>query len=196
MYESIRGTLKDKHPTQAIVECAGLAYRLSIPLSTYTRLPNPETQVSLYLSHIVREDAHTLYAFFAKEERDLFEELLSISGIGPKAAAGIIGHMAIATLQQAVHAADIRLLSKIPGIGKKTAERLVIEMRDKFSGKAKSKITSIHPISGRGVSQDAISALINLGYNAPDASKAVQAVLTKEPETDLGRLITAALRHI
>ena len=196
MYESIRGMLKDKSPNQAIVECAGLAYRLSIPLSTYTRLPNSEASVYLYLSHIVREDSETLYAFFTKEERNLFEELVSISGIGPKTASGIIGHMELSVFQQAISTADIRLLSKLPGIGKKTAERLVIEMRDKFTGKAKSKISS-PTLSGGGIHQDASSALIHLGYNALEASKAVQAVLDKDPnEKDLGRLITAALRHI
>ena len=104
MYESIQGVLKDKEPLRAIVEAGGIGYRLSIPLSTYTRLPALETPVRLYLSHVVREDAHTLYAFLHKEERDLFETLTTISGIGPKTAAGIIGHMEIGAFQRAVAA--------------------------------------------------------------------------------------------
>ena len=145
----------------------------------------------------MREDSETLYAFIGKDERDLFEELITISGIGPKTACGIIGHMERFAFQQAITSADIRLLSKLPGIGKKTAERLVIEMRDKFSGKGKGKIAALPSPIGVGISHDAICALINLGYNAPDASKAVQAAMSKEQnEADLGKLITAALRHI
>jgi Holliday junction DNA helicase RuvA len=194
MYESIRGVLKEKAPNQAAVECGGISYRLTVPLSTYTRLPAVESQVSLFLSLIVREDAHILYAFWQREERDLFELLLTISGIGPKTAAAVIGHMDVSSFQRAIAAADIRLLSKMPGIGKKTAERLVIEMRDKFQGKGKSSIPL--PPAG-GIHGDAIYALINLGYNAADAQKAVQAALkTHQDETDLGRLITAALRQL
>jgi holliday junction DNA helicase RuvA len=196
MYESIRGTLKDKAPHQAIIECNGIGYRLSIPLSTYTRMPALETDVTLYLSQVVREDAHTLYAFIQKEERDLFEILLSISGIGPKTAAAIIGHMEINAFQRAIASSDIRLLSKMPGIGKKTAERLIIEMRDKFKGKGKSAALPI-PAAGTGIAYDAMNALDNLGYNALDANQAIQAALKTNPnETDLGRLITASLRHI
>ena len=151
----------------------------------------------LYLSQVVREDAHTLYGFLLKEERDLFEVLLSISGIGPKTAAGIIGHMDTGSFQRAIAAADIRLLSKMPGIGKKTAERLVIEMRDKFQKKGKAAASQISLSTADGIMGDAMNALIHLGYNALDAHKAVQTALsTNKDETDLGRLITASLRHM
>ncbi len=199
MYESIKGTLKDKDPLKAIVETAGIAYRLSIPLSTYTRLPHQEAPVFLYLSQVVREDAHILYAFDAKEERDLFEVLLTISGIGPKTALAIVGHMEISAFQRAIGNADIRLLSKLPGIGKKTAERLVIEMRDKFKGIArKDKSSPLLPAQGGdSLEYDAANALINLGYNPLDAQKAVASVRSeKKEETDLGRFITAALQKI
>lgn len=196
MYEAIRGTLKDKEPLKAIVETGGISYRLSIPLSTYVRLPALEASVHLFLSHVVREGSETLYAFLLKEERDLFETLISLSGIGPKTAAGIIGHMEIGAFQRAIHAADIRILSKIPGIGKKTAERLVIEMRDKVKGKGKDVPLALH-VMGGSILGDAVSALMNLGYNPVDAQKAAQSALNeKKDETDLGRLITAALRII
>src|SRR5258708_4277677 len=123
MYESIQGILKEKEPIKAVVEAGGIGYRLAIPLSTYTRLPACETPLKLYLSQVVREDAHTLYAFLLKEERDLFEVLITLSGIGPKTALAIIGHMEMGAFQRAIASADTRLLSKIPGIGKKTAER-------------------------------------------------------------------------
>jgi Holliday junction DNA helicase RuvA len=197
MYESIRGTLKDKAPNQAIVECGGIAYRLTIPLSSYTRLPACETVVSLFLSQVIREDAHTLFAFLQKEDRDLFETLLSISGIGPKTAAGIIGHMEVNAFQRAISTADIRLLSKLPGIGKKTAERLIIEMRDKFKGKNKTIGTPVMTGGVGDLASDAINALVHLGYSAMDAQQAIQEVMnTQKEETDLGRLITAALRRI
>lgn len=151
--------------------------------------------MTLFLSQVIREDAHILYAFLQKEERDLFETLLSISGIGPKTAAGIIGHMEISAFQRAVSTADVRLLSKMPGIGKKTAERLIIEMRDKFKSKSKteglpSRIEGINDLA-----YDAINALVNLGYSAVEARQAIDRVMSEQKdETDLGRLITTALR--
>jgi Holliday junction DNA helicase RuvA len=196
MYEAIRGILKDKDPAKAVVEAGGISYRLTIPLSTYTNLPLIESPVYLFLSEVVREDAHTLYAFLEKEERDLFEILIALSGIGPKTAVAIIGHIDICSFQQAIAAADVRLLSKIPGIGKKTAERLVIEMKDKIKNKGKGFSCSSASL-GSGVIADAIHALMNLGYHSVDAQKAVQKVLQeKKDETDLGSLITAALQHI
>jgi Holliday junction DNA helicase RuvA len=195
MYESIKGILKDKEPLKAILETGGIAYRLVIPLSTYTHLPLLESHVHLFLSQVVREDAHTLYAFLNKEERDLFEILINISGIGPKTAVAIVGHMEISALHRAIGASDIRLLSKIPGIGKKTAERLVIEMRDKLKGKGKG--SPFLSNSDGSLISDAVNALLNLGYNPLDAQKAVQAVISeKKEESDLGKIITAALQKI
>ena len=191
MYEAIQGSLKEKEPLKAIVETGGVSYRLMIPLSTYTHLPPLDSKVHLFLSHVVREDAHTLYAFLVKEERDLFEVLIGLSGIGPKTAIGIVGHMEIGAFQRAINSSDIRILSKIPGIGKKTAERLVIEMRDKFKGKGKG--VSLAP----SLMGDAMQALMNLGYNGLDAQTAVQKALEeKKEESDLGRLITSALQKI
>jgi Holliday junction DNA helicase RuvA len=193
MYDSIQGILTDKTPIKAVVETGGIGYRLAIPLSTYAKLPALEKKVHLYLSQVVREDSNTLYAFLTQEERDLFEVLITLSGIGPKTALAIIGHMELSAFQRAVGAADVRILSKIPGIGKKTAERLVIEMRDKFKGGAKGKPA---PLAG-GLIGDAVNALLNLGYNPLDAQKAVQAAIEeKKEETDLGKIITAALQKM
>ena len=191
----MKGILTDKTPQRAIVEAAGIGYRLTIPLSTYTRLPSLEKPIQFFLSQVVREDSHTLYAFLIKEERDLFETLITISGIGPKTAIAIIGHMELNAFQRAISTADVRLLGKIPGIGKKTAERLVIEMRDKFKGGKKDKAL---PLShSDGIVGDAINALLHLGYNPLDAQKAVQSALEeKKEETDLGKIITAALQKI
>lgn len=195
MYESIKGILIDKTPLKAVVEVNGIGYRLAIPLSTYTRLPALEKPIHLFLSQVVREDSNTLYAFLVKEERDLFETLITLSGIGPKTALTIIGHVELNAFQRAISNADVRLLSKIPGIGKKTAERLVIEMRDKFKG---AKDVKAVPLTGAdGLIGDAMNALIHLGYNPLEAQKAVTSVCEeKKGETDLGKIITAALQKI
>jgi Holliday junction DNA helicase RuvA len=195
MYESIKGQLIDKTPLRAIVEASGIGYRLTIPLSTYTKLPPLEKQIQLFLSHVVREDSQTLYAFLTREERDLFELLITISGIGPKTALAIIGHMEMGAFQRAIGSADVRLLSKIPGIGKKTAERLVIEMRDKFKGGKKEKPLLLS--GGGDLLSDAMNALLHLGYNPLAAQKAVQSVIEeRKEESDLGKIITAALQKI
>jgi len=195
MYESMKGVLVDKTPLKAVLEIGGIGYRLAIPLSTYTRLPALEKTVQLFLSQVVREDSNTLYAFLLKEERDLFEVLITISGIGPKTALAIVGHMEMGAFQRAIAAADVRLLSKIPGIGKKTAERLVIEMRDKFKGGKKDKPLSLS--GAEGIVGDAMNALLHLGYNPLEAQKAVQAALEeKKDETDLGKIISSALQKI
>lgn len=196
MFESIQGILKEKEPLKAILETGGIGYRISIPLNTYSRLPALNTSVLLYLSQVIREDAHTLYGFISKEERDLFETLITVSGIGPKTAVAIIGHMDMAAFHHAIVSSDIRILSKIPGIGKKTAERLVIEMRDKFKNlQKKEKGPSIAVSSMGPLIADAINALMNLGYNPLDAQKAVQKAKEESAEnTDLGTLITIALK--
>lgn len=195
MYESMKGTLVDKTPLKAVLEVGDIGYRLSIPLSTYAKLPALGKTAQVFLSQVVREDSNTLYAFLSKEERDLFEVLITISGIGPKTGLAIIGHMEMAAFQRAIGANDVRLLSKIPGIGKKTAERLVIEMRDKFKGGKTSKPLLL---SGtEGIVSDAMNALLHLGYNPLEAQKAVEAALEeKKEESDLGKIISAALQKI
>ena len=191
MYEAIQGTLKAKEPLKAIVETGGIFYRLLTPISAYARLPAIDHTVLFYLSYVVREDSQTLYAFLEKEERDLFEELTSVSGIGPKTALGIVGHMEIDTFHRAILGSDTILLSKIPGIGKKTAERLIIEMRDHLKkGKGKS-LSSTPSLVG-----DAMQALVNLGYNLPTAKKAIDSAFQEKEETDLAKLIASALQKI
>lgn len=193
MYELIKGNLIDKSPIRAIVETGGIGYRLAIPFNTYTRLPNLQKEVLLFLTQVVREDSNTLYAFSEKEERDLFETLITVSGIGPKTALAIIGHLELAAFHRAIASADYRLISKIPGIGKKTAERLVIEMRDKV----KKTSPQGAAFSGEGgLLSDAVGALLNLGYNPLEAQKAVSAVMEGNQEKNLGKIITAALQKI
>ncbi|MBI3900688.1 MAG: Holliday junction branch migration protein RuvA [Chlamydiia bacterium] len=191
MYEAICGILHAKEPHKVVVETGGVFYRLLIPFSTYSQLPAPDHSIFFYLSYIVREDSQTLYAFLKKEERDLFEQLISVSGIGPKTALGIIGHIEIEAFHNAILLGDTTLLSKIPGVGKKTAERLILEMKDPLRV-SKVKIT----FSTTSITNDAMQALLNLGYNLPHAKKAIDAALKEGEETDLAKLISLALQKI
>ena len=195
MYEFIRGKLASSSPLRAIVDVNGIGYSISVGLSTYSKLPQIGEEVLFYTSFIVREDSHTLYGFLTIAEREFFEKLNHISGIGPKTAIALLGHLDLVDLQMAILHGNVALISKSPGIGKKTAERLVVEMRDKIKQDKTVPGGFLESGQKRGVVGDAISALVNLGYHPIEAQKAVKKIsddLPKDP--DLGRLITAALK--
>jgi holliday junction DNA helicase RuvA len=200
MYEYIKGTLIEATLTKAIIDVQGLGYSLLIPFNNFSKFPAVGSTVTLYVSFVVREDSQKLYGFLTQHERDLFESLLEVSGIGPKTSLCLIGHMEIRDLQTAISQENIQLICKIPGIGKKTAERLIVEMRDKIKkGMVKSIDTLALPNSEeeRGPVSDAVSALINLGYHSAQAEKATKTALGKiQGEPELAKLITAALRCI
>lgn len=197
MFEYIRGKLVTTLPHKAVVDVGGVGYLILIAPSTYSRLPQLGQEVIFYVSPIVREDAHLLYGFLSQSERDFFNKLNLVSGIGPKTANALIGHLEIADLQMAILHGNASLLSKIPGIGKKTAERVIVEMRDKIKNDKTNPISVLDPEGSRGVVADAISALTNLGYQPIQAQKAVKKALGEgEKEPELGRLITLALRSI
>lgn len=199
MYEYIKGTLTETTLTKATVDIQGLGYCLLIPFNNYSKLPSLGASVTFYLSFVVREDSQKLYGFLTRHERDLFESLIEVSGIGPKTALCLVGHMEISELQLAISQGNTQAICKIPGIGKKTAERLVVEMRDKVKKRIDSSQTSLtqDPQGETGVIGDALSALINLGYNNAQAQKAIKTAIGKIPgEVELAKLITAALRCI
>lgn len=194
MFEFIRGKLVSALPHRAVVDAHGIGYGIGIALSTFPKLPPIGQEVFFYLSPIIREDQHLLYGFLTQSERDLFDKINLISGIGPKTSIALLGHLEITDLQMAVLHSNVALLSKVPGIGKKTAERLVIELRDKVKNVDLSTST---PDTAKGVVADALSALANLGYHPIQAQKAIRKVLEgKEKEPDLSSLITAALRSM
>jgi Holliday junction DNA helicase RuvA len=200
MYEYIKGTLIEATVSKAIVEVQGLAYGLLVPFNHFSKLPTSGSTIIFYLSLVVREDSQRLYGFLTRQERDLFENLLEVSGIGPKTALCLIGHMETRDLQTAISQGDVRLICKIPSIGKKTAERLIVEMRDKMK-KDMDKSSAPHTLQGfekeKEPAADAISALINLGYNSVQAHKAIKTALSKvQGEPELAKLITTALRCI
>lgn len=202
MIHFIRGILVDSTPGTAILETAGIGYKVHIPASTYSKLAQHGEETVLHTSLVVREVSQTLYGFFYAEERDLFEALITVSGIGPKIALALIGHLSVNQMHAAIGDQDITLISKVPGIGKKTAQRLVIELRDKFSKSSKAPLPSDFAIQidsdprGQKIA-DAMSALINLGYKQSAAQKALKKSLANLPDTiDLPELITDALKNV
>ena len=173
MIAHLRGKLIAKHPNQAIVEAAGVGYDVTISVPTFSELGSLGADVALHVHTHVREDAIALFGFLHPEEKQLFEKLLSVSGIGPKLAITILSGMAAAEMVAAIKGNDVAKLTKIPGIGKKTAERMVLELRDKL--KDFGLAPAAPPTSP--MEEDVLSALTNLGYQRPLAEKAVATVM-------------------
>jgi holliday junction DNA helicase RuvA len=201
MIEYIKGKLAEAFPSKAIVDVNGIGYRLFIPLNTFAKLPSIGQEVFFYVSSVIREDSHKNYGFLTVLERELFEKLTDVSGIGPKTALALLGHLELEDLHLAISQGNISLISKAPGIGKKTAERLIVELKDKlksFAPSGSSLVSALGLDDPKGVINDAISALVNLGYQPMHAHKAIKTVLSKseKQEIELASLITAALRHI
>jgi holliday junction DNA helicase RuvA len=190
MYEYLKGTLQSASPSKVTLDCSGIGYAIFIPFSTYAKLPQIGNELTCFVSFVVREDSQKLFGFLTEEERDFFDLLHSISGIGPKTALSILGHIEIADLQLAIANNNVKLLYKLPGIGKKTAERLVLDLRD--------KISPSHPAlpAKKQVTHDAISTLINLGYHPAIAQKTIVAILEQTESADLSFIITKALQTI
>jgi Holliday junction DNA helicase RuvA len=173
MIAFLRGTLLEKHPNQAIVETGGVGYDVTVPVSTFTHLPNAGAEVRLRIHTHVREDALALYGFLTQDEKGLFEKLINVSGIGPKLAITILSGLAAADLIHAIRRGEVERLVRIPGIGKKTAERMVLELRDKVPA-----VTGEEPEPAAealsAIDQDVLSALLNLGCGRPQAEAAVR----------------------
>jgi holliday junction DNA helicase RuvA len=184
MITRITGLLVSSTPLSAVVETGGLAYEVHIPVTTAERLPVPGQQVRLHTLAIYREDAQTLYGFSSEEERDFFRLLVEkVTGVGPKMALSVLSKLSLPVLQGAIVAGDVGLLAKCPGIGRKTAERLVIELRDKLPGAGSAPIAAAAsgsaetPVPENKV-RDAVMALVALGYKAADADKSVRQAWT------------------
>ena len=171
MIAHLRGKLISKHPNQAIVEAGGgVGYDVIISVPTFSDLPGLNSEVSLFIHTHVREDALALFGFLRVQEKQLFEKLLSVSGIGPKLAITILSGMSAESMVAAIKGNNVAALTKIPGIGKKTAERMVLELRDKLDafGVAPEAVAATSPVE-----EDVISALVNLGYQRPMAERAL-----------------------
>jgi Holliday junction DNA helicase RuvA len=174
MIALLRGVLLEKHPNQAIVDVAGVGYDVTIPVSTFTKLPEAGAEVRLRIHTHVREDALALYGFLTQDERALFEKLIGVSGIGPTLAVKILSGLAAPDLILSIRRGEVEKLVKLPGIGKKTAERMVLELRDKLpaTGAEEAGMPPVEALSP--VDQDVLSALLNLGCARPHAEAAVR----------------------
>jgi Holliday junction DNA helicase RuvA len=177
----LKGVLRDKRPPWLLIDIGGIGYEVQAPMTTFSALPSTGTEVVLFAHQVVRDDAHQLFGFAQRTERDVFRQLLKVNGVGAKMALAILSGMDAATLGRCVLEGDTTSLSRLPGIGKKTAERLVIEMRDRLGplpagGEAGSSAGGFAPASEMDPAAEAVSALIALGLKPPEASRRVAAV--------------------
>ena len=199
MITFLEGTLREVLPTQVVMEVHGVGYEVLIPLSSYDRLPPPGQSVRL-LTHLqVREDAHTLYGFASPEERDLFRLLVTrVSGVGPKLALSVLSGMDVGRFKAAVVDSDISSIAKISGLGKKTAERIVLELKDKLGVAAAWEAASSGnaPSAEARAANDAVLALIALGYKQVDAAKVVREVALKNQDAGTEDLVRLALQSL
>lgn len=195
----LKGVLRDKQPPWLLVDVGGIGYELQAPMSTFSALPSTGTEVVLFAHQVVRDDAHQLFGFAQRSERDLFRQLLKVNGVGAKMALAILSGMDSATLRRCVLDGDTASLSRLPGIGKKTAERLIVELRDRIAG-APGNGQSGSPF-GIGAmdgamdpAAEAVSALIALGLKAPEASRRVAAIdCADRASEDIVRLALKAM---
>jgi Holliday junction DNA helicase RuvA len=197
MIAFLRGRVLDKHPNRVVIDVNGVGYELYVPLSTYYDLGEAGTEIALHVHTHVREDALQLYGFLTTLEQQLFERLIGISGIGPKLAVAVLSGIDSNELVSSIQRADVARLTRIPGIGKKTAERLVLELKDRLADVAQpATIDGAERAQIDHARGDLISALENLGYHRPLAEKAVDAVRARDGSTPFEDALKGALREL
>ena len=192
MIGSLRGRIASKTPPQLTVDVGGLGYELEAPMSTFFHLPAVGEEVRLLTHLVVREDAHLLYGFATEGERALFRQLLKISGIGPRIALAILSGVSDAAFAHAVREQDAAALMRIPGVGRKTAERLIVEMKDRLDASAPAGQSAAAPASG--AEAEAYSALVALGYKPQEATRLLKAVDTEGQKLTTEEMIRRALQ--
>lgn len=195
MIGRLRGRILSRQPPFLLLDVNGVGYEIEAPMSTFYNLPGGDEEVTLHTHLAVREDAHILFGFAREADRTLFRALLKVSGVGGKMALGVLSGMTAEEFSQAVQGGDLAALTRLPGVGKKTAERLVVEMRDKLDKigitPAGGSVAATAPTPG-GADQDAVSALVVLGYRPPEASRMVSKVYEEGMDTEA--IIKAALQ--
>jgi Holliday junction DNA helicase RuvA len=194
MIAHLRGKLLAKHPNQAIVETSGVGYDVTITVPTFSDLPAIGSEVALHIHTHVREDQIALYGFLRPSEKLLFEKLITVSGIGPKLAVTILSGMAVDEMVGAIRGNDVTRLTRIPGIGKKTAERMVLELRDKLPPAAPTAAPATPAMSV--TEDDVLSALVNLGYQRAAAEKALGAVAKEGDVKSFDHLFRSVLSRL
>jgi len=192
MIGSLRGRLTFKLAPQIVIECQGVGYEVETPMSTFLDLPATGHELFIYTHHLVREDAQTLYGFTSEEERALFRALLKISGVGAKMGLAILSAMGVADFQRCVEYEDAAMLVKIPGVGKKTAERLIIEMRDRI-GALPSTTGATRITVEASPRSEAVDALISLGYKPKEVNKLIGSMDVEDSSAE--DIIRLALRQ-
>ena len=197
MIALLKGVLVEKHPNQAIIDVAGVGYDVTIPISTYSKLPDAGTAVRLHIHTHVREDVLALYGFLSGDEKALFEKLISVSGIGPTLAVKVLSGLAAVDLLTSIRKGEVDRLVRIPGVGKKTAERIVLELRDKVPAPAGQEPERPAPAPAlTAIDQDVLSALLNLGCARPAAEAAVRKAKAAGVPADFEPLFRRALELV
>jgi Holliday junction DNA helicase RuvA len=199
MIAFLRGRVLEKQPDRVLIDVNGVGYEVFMPLSTFYEIGDEGADIALRIHTHVREDALQLFGFLTALERQMFERLIAVSGIGPRLAIAVLSGLETRDLVAAVQRADIARLTTIPGVGKKTAERIVLELKDRLTGlMAPAPSEGARPAAREAdrVHDDLISALQNLGYHRPDAERAADAVLRETPERSLESALKDALRHL
>jgi Holliday junction DNA helicase RuvA len=198
MIAFLTGRVLDKQPNKVIVDVHGVGYEVHVPLSTYYDIGDEGAAVSLRVHTHVREETLQLYGFLTVLEQQMFERLIAISGIGPKLAIAVLSGIETRDLVLAVQRADVARLTTVPGIGRKTAERIVLELKDRLAALAAPAGVDAMAIEGPGdrLRADLLSALLNLGYHRPAAEKAVDSTLSSDSEASFERALKSALREL
>ncbi len=194
MIAFLRGRILDKQPNRIVVDVNGVGYDVSVPLSTFYGLAEVGGEIALRVHTHVREDALLLFGFATRLEQDLFERLIGVSGIGPKVALAVLSGIEPPELIRAIERSDLARLTAIPGVGKKTSERIVLELKDRLP--RVEPAAAGEPAAPLLQRDDLLSALINLGYHRPLAEKAVEAAIKRMPDGDFERTLKQALREL
>lgn len=193
MITHIRGKLVEKNPTYAIIECNGVGYFLHISLNTFAKIPDSEA-VLLFTHLSIREDAHTLFGFADKTEREIFKLLISVSGVGPSIARTMLSSMTTEQIQQAIASEDIPTIQSVKGIGAKTAQRVIIDLKDKILKTYELQEDSIN--TNNTLKAEALSALEVLGFNRRQVDKMIQKIIQESPNISLENIIKQALKNL
>lgn len=193
MYEYIKGILVEATPTSAVVDCGGMGFYIHISINTYSHI-SAEKNVLLYIHQIVREDAHLLYGFFSKEERTVFRQLISVSGVGANTASVMLSSMTVNEIVGAIQTDNVNAIKSVKGIGLKTAQRVIIELKDKIGTTGIAGGDSI--FTGNTIKDEALSALVMLGFVKAQASKVLDKIVAGGGITSVEELIKQALKQL
>lgn len=193
MITHIQGKMVEKNPDHVVVECNGLGYHVNISLQTFSNIPDQEN-LKLHTHLAIREDAHILYGFYSKTEREIFKMLISVSGVGPSIAVTMLSSMDTEEIQQAIGSEDVSKIQSVKGIGLKTAQRVIVDLKDKI---LKSyEISEDLPSSNNTIKIEALSALEVLGFSRKKIEKVIQVILQNSPDISLEELIKQALKNL